>query len=180
MKYKIFLMLTCIFISACNKRGKEDELSSFLGNKHFMQIINQYATTAGYDSYVILPTNRLSNFDERKHGFLLWPLYNGFLAELKDSIIIEFCEVSHRKIYAMPVIKNKMQNPKGTLNVKYCNRDSFLIANYKGREIYTHSCLINFLKRAILIYYNDKQVITMENRPDTIVLPNIKCDTLIN
>lgn len=59
MKYKIFLMLTCIFISACNKRGKEDELSSFLGNKHFMQIINQYATTAGYDSYVILPTNKI-------------------------------------------------------------------------------------------------------------------------
>lgn len=38
MKYKIFLMLTCIFISACNKRGKEDELSSFLGNKHLCRL----------------------------------------------------------------------------------------------------------------------------------------------
>jgi hypothetical protein len=180
MKYKIFLMLICIFISACNKIGKEDELSSFLGNKHFMQIINLYVTTAGYDSYVILSTDRLFNFDERKHGLLLGPLYKDFLAELKDSIIIEFCEVSHRKIYAIPIIKNKMQNPKGTLNVKYCSRDSFLIANYKGRKIYTYSSLINFLKRSILIYYNDKHALTMESHPDTIVLPNIECDTLIN
>lgn len=35
MKYKIFLMLTCIFISACNKRGKEDELSSFFRKQAF-------------------------------------------------------------------------------------------------------------------------------------------------
>ena len=176
MKYKIFLVLTCMFISACNKKGMDNELNVFLGNKHFIQIINLYVTTTRYDSYVILPTNRLFNFDESKHGLLLGPLYKEFLAELKDSAIIEFCEVSHKKIYAIPTIKNKMHNSKDVLNIKYCSRDSSLITNYNGREIYTYSNLINFLKRAILIYYNKEQDLTTENHPDTIVLPKIKCD----
>lgn len=97
MKYKIFLVLTCMLILACNKKGEKDELNVYLENKHFMQAINMYVTTTRYDSYVILPTNHLFNFDEKKHGFLLGPLYKDFLAELKDSIIIEFCEVSHKK-----------------------------------------------------------------------------------
>ncbi|WP_147630760.1 hypothetical protein [Xylanibacter rarus] len=176
MKYKIFLVLTCMLIFACNKKGEKDELNVYLENKHFMQAINMYVTTTRYDSYVILPTNHLFNFDEKKHGFLLGPLYKDFLAELKDSIIIEFCEVSHKKIYVIPTIKNKKRNQKEALNINYCNSDSFLIADYNGKEIYTYSNLINFLKRAILIYYNEKHFLTIESHPDTIVLPKVKCE----
>ena len=58
----------------------------------------------------------------------------------------------------------------------YLKPDSVLIFNYGQQRIYNHNRLINYLKRAKLLYFEQGKLCIC-NSPDTLYLPLIKIDS---
>ena len=129
-----------------------------------------------YTSFLLLSTQKLFNEDGNHPGFLIGPLYKGLDKELKNFAPIEFLEVDGKKVYLFSEVSYLTNNDNNPIN-NYCKPDSTLLLSYDNHQIYCHYRLVNYLKRAKLLFF-EQDKLCISNSPDTLYLPTIKIDSL--
>jgi hypothetical protein len=127
------------------------------------------------NSFLLLSTQKLFNEDGTHPGFLIGPLYKGLDKELKDFAPTEFLEIDGRKVYLFSEVSYLLNNDHIPIS-GYLKPDSVLILSYDQQRIYNHNRLINYLKRAKLLYFEQGKL-RICNSPDTLYLPVIKVDS---
>lgn len=153
-------------------------------NKHPYQVrqdcyaaIETYvASHKEYNSFLLLSTQKLFNEDGTHPGFLIGPLYKGLDKELKNFAPIEFLEVDGKKVYLFSEVSYLTNNDNNPIN-NYCKPDSTLMLSYDNQQTYCHYRLVNYLKRARLLFFEQGKL-RISNSPDTLYLPTIKIDSL--
>ena len=128
-----------------------------------------------YNGFLLLSTQKLFNEDGTHPGFLIGPLYKGLDKELKDFAPTEFLEIDGRKVYLFSEVSYLLNNDHIPIS-DYFKPDSILILSYGQQRIYNHNRLINYLKRAKLLYFEQGKL-RISNSPDTLYLPVIKIDS---
>ena len=134
------------------------------------------ASHKGYNSFLLLSTQKLFNEDGTHPGFLIGPLYKGLDKELKGFAPIEFLEVAGKNIYLFSDVSYLTSNDNNP-TIHYCKPDSTLLLSYDNQQTYCHYRLANYLKRAKLLFFEQGKL-RISNSPDTLYLPTIKIDSL--
>ena len=128
------------------------------------------------NSFLLLSTQKLFNEDGKHPGFLIGPLYKGLDKELKNFAPIEFLEVDGKKVYLFSEVSYLTNNDNNPIT-NYCKPDSTLLLSYDNQQTYCHYRLVNYLKRAKLLFFEQGKL-RISNSPDTLFLPTIKIDSL--
>ena len=109
----------------------------------------------------------------------LWQVGNfskGLDKELKDFALTEFLEVDGKKIYLFSEVSYLTSNDNNP-TIHYCKPDSTLLLSYDNQQTYCHYRLVNYLKRAKLLFFEQGKL-CISNSPDTLYLPTIKVDSI--
>ncbi len=168
--YLILLLFLILFVS-CNKNEKK-QMVSF--KKDFIEAIENYVRNdTGFDkhhSYIIIPSDCLYTTAVVPTGYLIGPYYEDVLGKKKEEIA-KLMEVNSKDIF---VEASKMPFVTVDINsIHYCDKDSIMLHTVDGTPMfYSHENVINYLKRAHLLYYVDSHLIVNE-KADTFYLP--KC-----
>ena len=86
-----------------------------------------------------------------------------------------FLEIDGRKVYLFSEVSCLLNNDNIPRS-DYIKPDSVLILSYGQQRIYEHNRLINYLKRAKLLYFEQGKL-RISNSPDILYLPVIKVDS---
>ena len=89
---------------------------------------------------------------------------------------IEFLEVDRKKVYLFSEVSYLTNNDNNPIN-NYCKPDSTLLLSYDNQQTYCHYHLVNYLKRAKLLFFEQGKL-RISNSPDTLYLPTIKIDSI--
>ena len=110
----------------------------------------------------ILPTRA-----KRQKAYRLWFIPNSR----------SFLEIDGKKVYLFSEVSHLLNNDHIPIS-DYFKPDSVLIFSYDQQRIYNHNRLINYLKRAKLLYFEQGKL-RICNSPATLYLPTIKVDSLV-
>lgn len=165
----LFFIIIVLFVS-CNKEKHQ----MFSLRKDFIDAIESYVRNdtncERHDSYIIIPSENLYTTDIVPKGYLIGPYYKDIFGKKKHEIA-KLIEVNAKNIY---VDVSKM--PIDTIrkdDIHYCSEDSILMCTIDGIPLYySHEQIVNYLKRAHLLYYIDSHLIINE-KADTFYLPKL-------
>ena len=162
-KKKIVIIISILLVVSCNrsplknifKQEVLDSVRSYIEKDNF-----------AHDSYLMLQTEKI--FHENKidinNGFIIGPLYENLYPDSEQGNYIELLKYKNKTVYI------QFFNAR---TVIYCRQDSFCI--YKN--VYSHNPIMNYLKRASLIYYK-KGKLLVRNDIDSLYLPKLSVDNL--
>ena len=174
--YYLILILSGVFLYSL--LGCQKQASYTIKDDYYVIIRKYVLAHRQYNSFLLMSTGQLFNENRKYRGFLLGPLYENMEKEIQDFSLIDFLEIDGKRIYLSSEASSIIQQKE--LDINYCVADSIVVFTYgEGQKIYSHSSLINYLKRSMLLYKN-KGVIYINNSSDTLFLPQFKLDQLIN
>ena len=178
-KKAIFLLLFLMLYVSC----KNDNKQMYSLKRDFIEAIENYVRNdTNYDkhySYFIIPSDCLYTTAIVPKGFLIGPYYEDLLGKKKLEIV-KIMEVNSKDIF-VDVSKMPFNNTIDIESIQYCDEDSIMLCTVEGIPLYySYEKVINYIKRAHLLYYVDSHLIVNE-RADTFYLPKlIKSQTLPN
>lgn len=171
---RIIYVCAFMLLMACTNQN-HCTISSF-DDQNVVKEISRYIDKTSYDSYAVVYTSQLTGFDSLQTGILIGPFYKGLIEQLKISSIKNIGECSNRKIYLLSTSQTRPV-AKDLSDIAFCSMDSSLVTKDREYEMYTKNCLINFLRKSVLMY-NDKTTLIINQRPDTLVLPKIEVEIM--
>lgn len=171
-KKKIVIIISILLVVSCNrsplknifKQEVLDSVRSYIEKDNF-----------AHDSYLILQTEKI--FHENKidinNGFIIGPLYENLYPDSEQGNYIELLKYKNKTVYIQFFNASFIDSLYHARTVIYCRQDSFCI--YKN--VYSHNPIMNYLKRASLIYYK-KGKLLVRNDIDSLYLPKLSVDNL--
>ena len=178
-KYIKYAIISFFSLISCTERQE-----SRLFNNEFMDSIYSYIIqdSLRHDSYIIFPAKVFFNENQGQEGMLVGPLYQGILSPNSEKNYIKLKGYGATSLYFYCNEIDFFDDLSSCQNIKYTQQDSVIL--YRSiqqdsvilyRSIYTKSPIINYLKRANLFFYKEKQLYKEQN-VDSLFLPRIVLD----
>lgn len=120
-------------------------------------------------SYLILSASVVYHVRYIPSGYLIGPLYKGLSQAIKANGYYRLFTYKGKEVYILNIGKKSQQIKVEA--IKFSQQDSFLL--YKSTFI--KDPLINYIKRAKLLYYVD-DTLMIKNNVDSLILPNLSSD----
>ena len=167
-KYIKYAIISFFSLISCTERQE----SRLLKNE-FMDSIYSYIIqdSLRHDSYIIFPAKVFFNENQGQEGMLVGPLYQGILSPNSEKNYIKLKGYGATSLYFYCNEIDFFDDLSSCQNIKYTQQDSVILY----RSIYTKSPIINYLKRANLFFYKEKQLYKEQN-VDSLFLPRIVLD----
>lgn len=167
--FAIYFILIVLFVS-CNKENHQ----MFSLRKDFIDAIELYVRndtdSERHYSYIIIPSENLYTTAIVPKGYLIGPYYKDIFGKKKHETA-KLMEVNAKNIY-VDVSKMPFDTVRKN-NILFCSEDSILLCTIDGIPLYySHEQILNYLKRAHLLYYIDSHLVVIE-KADTFYLPKM-------
>ncbi len=170
MKNTIFVLFL-FFLISCQKEVHND--SVVLNHDSFLAI-KSYMSKHKYRAYLLLSTKELFNDKKEYSGYLIGPLYKKVLAERTKTKLLQ---IDGENVYILSDLSDFLKQDIIPQDFNSC--DSVILYNKDDYIVYTHDALINYLKRANLLFYRNGIMYT-NFKPDTLYLPKMKTGKELN
>ena len=168
MNKNILYLFLLILFSACHD---ESELKHVI-KQELIDSIQCYIDkdSCNHPTYLILYAEGLLHNGNVHNGVLMGPMYRNMHSLYKESEYMKIIEYNKKTVYFYSPFAQFMEMPnRNDVKIDYCDLDSVLY--YKNE--YSHSPIINYLKRAYLLYYKDEKLYIKEDI-DSLFLPRIE------
>lgn len=157
MNYIYIILL--LFMVSCDKSSR----IQMALNEETQDAVSDYISkNEGYNSYLLFPSRFLFNDREEFSGLLIGPLYKDVF---DDGTIVGIFVIHNKRVFVMSDYSDFLMHD---MEIEFCPKDSVDI-QYGDIKIY--SPLINYIKRAYLLYYKNN-ALHINYRPDTLFLHN--------
>jgi len=165
MNYIYIILL--LFMVSCDKSSR----IQMALNEETQDAVSDYISkNEGYNSYLLFPSRFLFNDREEFSGLLIGPLYKDVF---DDGTIVGNFVIHNKRVFVMSDYSDFLMHD---MEIEFCPKDSVDI-QYGDIKIY--SPLINYIKRAYLLYYKNN-ALHINYRPDTLFLPKINNPVNLN
>lgn len=160
---KAVVLLFIFFLTSCQK----DE-NNIVINQDSFRAIKCYISKHNYQAYLLLSTKELFNDRKNCSGYLIGPFYRDILVDRGKTRLLEIDKKNVYILSDLSVFLRQYIAPQDDNT-----SDSTFLYMMGDNAIYTHDALVVYLKKSILLFYNNGKLYK-NLRPDTLYLPKIQ------
>lgn len=168
MKSSFYFVISLILFSSCQSKLR----NGFVLKQELIDSIKYYIDKDSFNhsSYLLLYAEEILHNGNVHNGLLIGPMYRNILPSYKESEYVKIIEYNKKTVYLYLLFAQFVAIPvQNDVKIEYCNQDSVLY--YKTKH--SHSPIINYFKRASLLYYKDEKLYIKEDI-DSLFLPKIE------